>query len=149
MRKHLVMCLGAALAAAVVVEPTNAGAAISGVVSIPSNVCSGQTAVSRAWCPYFSIQSGYAGFNVATIYVDAYLYTSSAIQAKACEESYSGGGFYCGAYSNRTGSNTYVDMSVAGFSAISGAPKVQWDYYLVYMDNYTGGTFDVLGVGYL
>jgi hypothetical protein len=38
---------------------------------------------------------------------------------------------------------------VPGFSSISGAPKVAWDYYLVYMDNASGGTFDVLGVGYL
>ena len=149
MRKSLLVFFGAAIATAAMVRASDAAAAISGVVSIPSTVCDGQTAVSRAWCPYFSTQASYAGFNVGTIYVDAYLYSGSAIQAKACEESYSGGGFYCGAYSNRTGSNVYVDMSVAGFASISGAPKSQWDYYLVYMDNYTGGTFDILGVGYL
>ena len=45
--------------------------------------------------------------------------------------------------------NANVDLYVPGFSSISGAPLFVWDYYVVYMDNYTGGTFDVLGVGYL
>ncbi|HXU65656.1 MAG TPA: hypothetical protein VN962_28340 [Polyangia bacterium] len=149
MRRSLFGVLAATALAALVGVSSDANAAIAGVVSIPSNVCSQQTATSRAWCPYFSYNTAYVGSSVADIYVDAYLYTSSAIQAKACEQSYSTGAFYCGSYGSATGSNVYRDVHVPGFASISGAPKIIWDYYLVYMDNASGGTFDILGVGYL
>jgi hypothetical protein len=143
------MFLGAAVATAVVARASDAGATISGIVSIPSYVCSGQTGLGRAYCPFFSISTGYTGSNVGTLYVDAHLYANSGLEAKACEQSYSTGSFYCGSYGTTTGSNINVDLPVPGFSSIPGAPKSPWDYYIVYMDNYIGGTFDLLGVGYL
>jgi hypothetical protein len=143
MRTHLFVFIGATLLTATIARSSIAMAAY---VSTDGSACTGRAASSMT-CPFISMQPGFVGADVNTVYVDANVASTQSLKAYTCDIPYYYTGAACSTSVSTTGLNGPTEISVTGFKNIPNANKDPTDYYYTYVYTNTS-TIWLYGVGY-
>ena len=143
MRTHLFVFLAATLLTAIIARSSIATAAY---VSTDGSACTGQAA-QHMTCPFISLQPGFVGADVNTVYVDANVSNTQLLKAYTCDIPYYYTGAACSTSASATGANGPTEISVTGFKNIPSANLDATDYYYTYVYTNTS-TIWLYGVGY-
>jgi len=143
MRAHLFVFLGATFLTAIVARSSIATAAY---VSTDGSACTGQAA-QHMTCPFISMQPGFVGADVTTVYVDANVSSAQLLKAYTCDIPYFYTGAACSTSASTPGLNGPTELPVTGFANIPNANKDPTDYYYTYVYTNTS-TIWLYGVGY-